>query len=137
MDLMAPARLAAIFHADDPVLSASSAGALQQSVDAMASWAKRHNALLHIAPRKSVYMCSGALAKGDAPLPLTPLRIPEGAGGPGELHWAESQRYLGLQWPCDLDFAPVLFERLAIAESSVGELVALVAAGAVPITITV
>ena len=67
MDLHAPARIAAVFHADDPVLPASSAGALQESINAMASWASRHNAALHLAPRKSVFMRSGAWDEGDEP----------------------------------------------------------------------
>ena len=134
MDLVAPNRPVAIFHVDDPVLLASSAGALQQSIDLMAGWAYRHNASLHLAPRKSVFMHSGAWFPDAAPEPIHPMCLPATGGGPGELHSAVAKHYLGIRWPATLDFRPLLLERLAIAEAAFGNLVALVSARVIPLT---
>ena len=56
MDLLSTLRLAAIFHADDPIIPASSAGALQQAVSMLSNWSYEHRASFHIGENKTVVM---------------------------------------------------------------------------------
>ena len=62
MDWIAPARIAVLFHADDPLVLESSRGALQAAVNLIANWAKRKRAQFHVSPAKTVVMVAGSTA---------------------------------------------------------------------------
>ena len=60
LDLTAPIRIPAIFHADGPVLLSSSMGELENMLEVVASWGRRHNAKFHLGPAKTVVMVTAA-----------------------------------------------------------------------------
>ena len=57
IDLESPFKLAAILHADDPVLLGSSRGTLQCSLDVVAGWATTHGACFHASKEKRGETC--------------------------------------------------------------------------------
>ena len=62
LDLSAPSRMAAVFHADDPVLLASSRGEAQFTVDLCAAWAFREKVAFHVGADKTVVLVGGGEA---------------------------------------------------------------------------
>lgn len=131
LDLCAPARIAMVLHADDPVIVASSAGELQRTLDAIAVWADHHRARFHASVTKSVFMSMPRSV--DAP-PTLVLRAHSGMPSQA-LHYSVVHRWLGIPWPHDLTFAAALRDAVARASSACAPLISLVAASAIPISV--
>ena len=102
LDLESPFRLAAILHADDPVILGSSRGALQSSLDIVSSWAILHGAHSHVAAEKSVVMVSGDVL----PCPAGPISMLKANGERAILSFMQSHRWLGVIWASNLDLEP-------------------------------
>lgn len=120
----APWRIAAILHADDPVLLGCSRGALQQSLNLLARWAFRHKAAFHVGEKKTVTMVTGKSAEelqATEPLVLPGLGIQPDR----TLGFKSSHKWLGILWPANLEFDSALKVRVAIAQKSFALLVGL------------
>ena len=134
LDLEAPLRLAAIFHADDPSFPSSSRGALQSTCDLMASWSARSKAEFHVAKKKSVIMIAGTAEARAAAASAPPVTLRRTPSGPANiLEIVEGHRYLGVLWRPDLQFLPSLSANLHAADSAFQPLAGLVAARAIPL----
>ena len=124
LDLLAPTRLVASFHADDPVILASSKGALQNSLDVLAEWAFRSRAHFHVGNAKTVVVPMGSAASLDHAClgPLT-LKVYNDAGQQEyDLSYTSRHRWLGLLWDAQLNFHPALRQRLVQADAIFAEL---------------
>lgn len=138
LDLEAPVRLAAVFHADDPTFLASSRGALSATIEVVCSWAFTHKARLHTGGDKSVVMVAGPEAARSAAELAPPIQIVQpGVSTPALVKMVRRQRLLGLLWPADLDFLPALMACINTAEGVFKELASLVAARAIPLATAV
>ena len=87
LDLVAPLRLAAILHADDPVLLSSSWGGAQQSLDILTSWTWKHKASPHSKPDKHAAIIAGGQGHPAAPPPWLPLYLNLCTQDPVEVHY--------------------------------------------------
>ena len=54
LDLIDENRIVAVFHADDPVFLASSAGEMQRTMELVSKWSVCHGASLHVTPKKTI-----------------------------------------------------------------------------------
>ncbi len=109
LDLEAPRRLVAILHADDPVLLASSRGALQQTLDLVDEWALLHNAQFHHSTDKTVVMVSSALGAEDLDLQAVPRLSMVGRDGQRVfLEYKQVHKWLGVRWSSNLVFTASL-----------------------------
>lgn len=133
LDLCAVDRVAILFHADDPVILASSAGELQRTLNAIASWADEHNARFHAGPSKTVIM--------TVPYECTspPQFHMNAHSGVSEqlLCYKNVHRWLGVLWPHDLCFTAALLQAIGCATRACAPLIALVSAKAVPLSFAV
>jgi len=123
MDLEATVRVPCLFHADDPVFMASSRGALQATLDIVSSWAKEVGASFHVGRKKTVSMVTGCL-HACSPTPL--------AFDNTELSAVSVHRWLGPLWPADLDFSPLLHQRMQVATAALSQLAGFAASYALP-----
>ena len=133
LDLCASDRIVILFHADDPVILASSAGELQRTLDAIASWADEHNARFHAGPEKTIIM--------TVPYECTcppEFRMNAHSGVLTQpLFYKNLHRWLGVLWPQDLCFTAALLQAISSANRAFAPLVALVSARAVPLSFAV
>ena len=135
IDLSASKRLVAIFHADDPVLLASSRGALNETLAVLADWCFEYKQVFHVAESKTVGM---QFARAQLPPgPNSGLFLPLGgnavAGTGHELLLKHLHKWLGAPWSNTLDMRPFMNERLGAARSAFAQLQGLVTLCAVPL----
>ena len=113
-----------IWHADDPVLLASSVGAMQRSLDALSTWAFRVKATPHTSSAKTVCIVQSA----EAVNPRLFLRL---VGQPvAELYCVQNHKWLGLLWSASLDLAGALDDKLRIASGIFASVAGLLSVGA-------
>jgi hypothetical protein len=125
LDLTAGLRIALVLHADDPVLLSSSSGAAQAALASIGQWAYKHKVAFHVGPGKSV-----VLAPSSAHQPVL-YQIVVGKGL-FRLAVKDSQKWLGLQWPADLNFLPCICKHIAIADSIVALIAGLMQTAGLP-----
>ena len=77
-----PWKLAAILHADDPILLGCSRAAAQHCLDKLACWAYRHKAAFHVTHKSTVSMVTPSISGSSGALPLHPLVLPDRGGIP-------------------------------------------------------
>ena len=106
MDLLAPVRLAAILHADDPVLLSSSWGGAQQSLDVLAAWSFKYKASPHTKPDKNAIMVIGGPGHHDSPPEWDPCLLRLAGQPPTRVAPVPNQHWLGLRWRANLDLLP-------------------------------
>ena len=128
IDLMSSPRVPVIFHADDPVIVASSKGAAEEVLDVMLKWSKRHNAKLHVSPKKTVSMACN-LQSDNVPPELQVVNTPDGNLTSKHVH-----RWLGAMWPHDLNFTSDLHAKMQAASAAFAPLVSLVCKDVIPLT---
>ena len=121
LDIVAPARIPCMFHADDPGFFASSKGGLQLIVNEVEAWSKECGAKFHTGPNKTVCMCMGENKSFGSPITC----------GGVELSVVSAHKWLGILWPDNLDFHSVLQARLQQCGAAVSQLAGLVHTGAV------
>ena len=133
MDRVAPARLAAVLHADDPVLLGSSRGAAQAAVEVLARWSYADKASPHTKASKHAVLVSGAPGAREAALRARPLELRLRGAEPVQLGVVHVHKWLGLPWRADLDLGAMCRARLAAATAQVASLAGQVASGDVPL----
>ncbi|CAE8622071.1 unnamed protein product [Polarella glacialis] len=125
LDLLAPRRLVAILHCDDPVFLGSSRGAINLTMQVLSRWCFEHKAEFHVGDNKTVAMVlGGGLHSGsDMAGQVADVLLPC-AGGPvtQALTFKVWHRWLGIPFDARLCFRRVLQERLRLAS---GEFAAL------------
>ena len=96
---LAPWKLAAILHADDPVLLACCRGALQLCLETLSLWAFEHKASFHVGEKKTAAMATPP-TPGACDLPrVEPLVLPGRGGQPGRpLAFKLRHKWLGVLW---------------------------------------
>ena len=109
LNLFALVRLVAILHAD-PVFVSSSRGALQDLLVVVSEWSRRHDAILHVGPPKTVAMSICPAERRPQQTSAPPLVEPsqERPSGYVNLCYVVSHRWLGVIWPVDLHFKACL-----------------------------
>jgi hypothetical protein len=128
MDL-AGDRLSGIWHADDPLFLASSAGDLQALVLELAEWAQEHNAKFHVGNTKTVAMC---WRTSEGPLPA--LTFPAlGRASAQAICYKTMQKWLGWMLQPDEGASATLNARLHAAGDEFAGIAGLVAAGSLPL----
>ena len=138
LDLTAPARLAVVLHADDPVTLESSKGALQAAVNLISAWAYRKRAQFHVGPSKTVVMVVGPAAAHEADYQEKPICMPARDGtAPTPLSLACQHRWLGMLWANNLVFTAAARSRIGQAASQYSILVGLVESRAIPLPLAV
>ena len=130
---LAPHRLAAILHADDPVLLGSSRGELQRSLRIVANWAHRHGAAFHVGENKTISMICGHQAVPPLLPSETRLYLP-GVGSEADcaLHTKAEHKWLGLTWTNSLSFHKSLCQQATLASAIWGSICALIRSKALP-----
>ncbi len=103
LDKLANIRLAAVLHADDPVLLASSYGEAEEVQGILAQWAFRFKATPHVSTSKSVVMTAGPLGYLHEVSAMPPLMVKLAGQAPSALTHVISHKWLGLLWNMDLD----------------------------------
>jgi len=129
LDILDPDRLCFLFHADDPVLFASSAGELQRTTTLISVWAARHNAEFHSTDCKSVVFRFGGHG--------TPAQIvlPTAHDSPGvPLSLAYEKKWLGLMWDSDRGAAATLKLRVRQASGAFAPLCGFACTGTIPLS---
>ena len=135
MDILAPARVVAILHADDPVFLSTSRGALNSLLGDVAIWAKWHRAAFHQSKSKTVVMVTGLPAWAEQNVATPPVVMPASSGnGLVQLEYKQTHRWLGVLWSSHLSFESEFEVRVAIASSAFAPLASLVSGGIIPIT---
>ena len=139
LDLCAPRRLVAVTHCDDTIYLASSWGEMCLILAEVSEWCWETKSELHVGPDKTVAMVlGGELLQADAsavPVLHLPMR---GTHDPREcvpLTQVRVHRWLGVLWLADLDFSPLLFDRISCARSAFAELPGLAACKALPLSV--
>ncbi len=122
LDLESEARLACMFHADDPIFFASSQGAMQLLLDAVSAWAQGVGAAFDVGPQKTVGMVAGSYVPCEAALTFEGSR----------LALVGAHRWLGVLWPADLDFRAYLLSRLQAASGAVAQLAGFASSRMIP-----
>ncbi|OLP92937.1 hypothetical protein AK812_SmicGene25199 [Symbiodinium microadriaticum] len=131
---VAPLRIAAILHADDPVLLGCCRWSLQKSLDILANWAFKHKASFHVTEKKTVAMVTPSPA-GSSSCSLPPAPILKGIAGQEDraLVFKTGHKWLGLYWSASLDLSVALRTRLAIAQKAFALLAGLAQRDALPL----
>ena len=138
MNDVAPWKLAAILHADDPVLLGCSREAVQRGLNKLACWAYRHKAAFHVTQKKTVSMVTPSVSGSSGALPLHPLVLPGRGGTPDRhLQFTQNHKWLGVLWPANLVFDTALQARVALAKKSFALLVGLAQRDVLPIDMAV
>ena len=136
LDLTAPRRVAAVLHCDDPVFLASSRGALQHTLNTIASWCFRSKARMHATKNKSVVTVVCAAEVRDTVRLSQHLVMPaQGDDAEQPITYANQHRWLGILWNPNLDLSAARAAILAMARETFSVLSSLVAAKAVPLPI--
>ena len=130
---LAPHRLAAILHADDPVLLGSCRGELQRSLHIVANWAHRHGAAFHVGDNKTISMICGQQAVPPLPPSDTQLYLPgRGSGVDCTLHTKAEHKWLGITWTKSLSFHKSLCQKATLASAIWVSICALLRSKALP-----
>jgi len=130
LDVLASPKLAALLHADDPLLWGSSRGEIQNTVNCISRWAGMVKAEFHVTEDKTVVMCYGKGAPTVEEYERNPVIFPDPAGGAGkEVKMFSQKRWLGVLWRSDLNCLPDLKSRLGGATAVMTELLSLVGRG--------
>ena len=131
---LAPLRIAAILHADDPVLLGCCKEALQQSLDILARWAFKHKASFHVGEKKTVAMVTPS-PLFDSCSPPGPALALKGMGGQADraLGFKASHKWLGMQWSANLSLSVALHVRVAIAQKAFALLAGLAQRNTLPL----
>ena len=137
LDLIAPLRLVSIFHVDDPVLLASSAGALEDMLETVSDWALRHNARFHQGPAKTVVLVTCAEAVRERTDAVEVRMRSTDVPGMVRLTRKDVHKWLGVLWSCRLVFYAELCAKIAIASMTVSVLAGLSAANVLPIHLAI
>ena len=137
LDLTAPVRIPAIFHADDPVLLSSSMGELENLLEVVASWGQRHNAKFHLGPSKTVVMVSApnTCKPEDADVQVH-MRSAD-TGSLVRLSYRVSHKWLGIHWHSDLVFDHEREAKLGAAGDVLSGLAGFVGSGSVPLHLAI
>ena len=107
---LAPHRLVAVLHADDPVILGCCRGETQRSLNILSDWARRHGASFHVGESKTVSMicCSSPCVSPTACGPSLLLdNLP--------LAFKNQHRWLGITWSASLSFQDTLSQKAALA----------------------
>jgi hypothetical protein len=142
LDSVSKFRLVAIFQADDPILMASSRGALAELAAEVAAWAHAHKASFHKSSNKTVVMVTARPERSVDVRQLDPIHMPvfDACGevvSSVALSYVNSHRWLGILWNSALDFTPSLETVLHAAGAVLATLAGLVAARAIPLHLAV
>ena len=130
---LAPHRLAAILHADDPVLLGSCRGELQRSLHIVANWAHRHGAAFHVGDNKTISMICGQQAVPPLLPSDTQLYLPgRGSEVDCTLHTKAEHKWLGITWTKSLSFHKSLCQKATLASAIWGSICALLRSKALP-----
>ena len=122
LDLETPVRLPCLFHADDPILLASSRGALQFVLNEVAEWCADVGVEFHIGPNKTGCMTSDHVSAVFDPITFNGKMI----------EVVDVHKWLGILWSCSLDFHGFLAQRLQLASTALAQLVGFAASLALP-----
>lgn len=135
LDLEAPLRLAALFHADDPVFLGSSRGALNQTCEVMREWGRRRKTSSHVGGKSAVMVTP----TGSEPLAHTACVSLHQCTSTGatDIRYSSIHRWLGILWPANLDFRPALLASINCADAAFRPLANLVRARAIPLHLAV
>ena len=129
LDLMSPARVCALLHADDPVFLASSWGEMCRMIFILERWAPEHGACFHIGEDKTVLFRIG----GFGPIPPVFLR-PSFSSIPMQVSLCtSSHRWLGWIWDATGGAEATLKRRTITASAHFATLAGLCLANAVPL----
>ena len=132
LDLIAPIRIVAVLHADDPVFLGSSRGGLQLTLNGCAEWAHLNKATFHITSAKTVTMVCGpeACRLGQ---PHTPLLLPTAGREAVQLTVVPEHIWLGFLWRADLDLLPAAKARIRCASGPFSCLCGMATTGDLPL----
>lgn len=132
LGLEAPERQVAVLHADDPVLLASSCGALNAELKQASRWALRQQAKFHIEAAKAVAMISHASANRP-PCGHVYFTLP--SAPPALLADTTQHRWLGALWAANLSFRADMHAKLGGARAAFSTILGLVAARVAPLPV--
>ena len=121
--------LAAILHADDPILLGCCRGEIQRSLFIVAVWGHRHGAALHAGTGKTVFMICGHQATPPETQHCLPGR---GSEADSALHTEEERRWLWVTWTTSLSLQQSLFHKAALASAVWGPICRLLRSSALP-----
>ena len=130
---MAPTRIPCFFHADDPVLLASSAREMQWTLEVASDWARQHQASFHVGDNKSALLAAGVDDALTA-LPDVGFTLADGSRGP-PLRILNNQKHLGIIWDVRLCFEADMHAKIHSASREFASLCGLVAARSVPLSL--
>ena len=131
---LAPCRLAAILHADDPVLLGCCRGEIQRSLCFVADWARRHGAAFHVGESKTVSLICGHQATPPLLPSETQLYLPGcGSDADSALRTKEEHRWLGITWTTSLSFQQSLCHKAALASAVWGSICGLLRSRTLPV----
>jgi len=132
LDLRDSGRICAVFHADDPVFLASSAGELQRVMNLVSVWMRLHGALLHVGAEKTVVFNLGAYSRPPSIFLETQVGRP-----PTLLATGDIKKWLGYMWDVYGGVEVTKNKRFAAARAAFSSLYSYVQSGAVPIAFAV
>jgi hypothetical protein len=135
LDRVAPYRLCLVLHADDPVVLASSFGAMQETTAAMAKWAWQHKAAFHVSETKTVGLYCASVEREQVISTPTEVTFPTVGMPATRIVFKDKHKWLGLWWSADLDLSHTLSVRLQAAGGTVSKLAGMVQAGQLPLAV--
>jgi hypothetical protein len=133
LDATARFRFAAILHADDPVVLASSLGAAGKAQQIVADWSYRVKAYPHQSPKKSVVMVCGHAELEESVALMPPLVLPLYGKIPVALSHVQVHKWLGLDWSSVLDLSVAMERVLRCAMGKFVSIAGLCTSGILPI----
>ena len=139
MSDLAPLRLVAVLHADDPVILGCCRGETQRSLHILANWAWKHGASFHIGESKTVAMfCHSntvnALQQQERAQSVLTLQH-QGVHRP--LSFQSKHKWLGIIWTASLSFQEAMTQKAALASTMWSTLCALVRSRALPLDLAI
>ena len=137
LDRTAKLRLAAILHADDPVLLSSSFGGAEKLLAVQTDWAYRWKVTPHCGGDKSVVMACGPVGINDVIAGLPPLSMQLSGRLSTPLIYKISHKWLGLLWHHLLDLSVAMQGVIRSASAKFAILSGLVNARLLPLCVVV
>ena len=135
LDDHAPMKLAAVLHADDPVLLSSSFGGATLIQELMAQWAWKHKAHPHTGIGKSVVMVCGPADASLAASSLPPLVMCPRGRPRVPIALVSEHKWLGLAWTDSLGLRVIMEARIKAAAGKFSLLLGMVVGGTLPLSL--